>query len=199
LLAPYLQLYQIHSATFASGVLDDRPVLAELARLKASGLAIGLTLSGPNQAEVLERAMTIAIDGARLFDVVQATWNLLEPSAGPALQAAHTQGMGVIVKEALANGRLTERNTDPAFAAQRQALERQALRLQTSVDALALAAALAQPWAGVVLSGAATVEQLRANIRAPQVAWDAEATNVLAELAESPAAYWEQRQRLPWN
>ena len=199
LLAPYLRLYQIHSATFESGVLDDWVVLAELAQLKAGGAAIGLTLSGPNQADVLERAMPIAIDGARLFDVVQATWNLLEPSARPALQAAHAQGMGVIVKEALANGRLTDRNGDPTFASQRQMLERQALRLQTSIDALALAAALAQPWAAVVLSGAATVEQLRANIWAPQVAWDAEAAEALASIAEPPASYWEQRRRLPWN
>ena len=34
---------------------------------------------------------------------VQATWNVLEPSAGPALADAHVQGWGVIVKEALAN------------------------------------------------------------------------------------------------
>jgi aryl-alcohol dehydrogenase-like predicted oxidoreductase len=199
LLAPYLRLYQIHSATFESGVLDDWAVLAELGRLKAGGIAIGLTLSGPNQAQVLERAMTIVIDGVRLFDVVQATWNLLEPSAQLALQAAHRLGLGVFVKEALANGRLTERNTDPTFASQRQALERQALRLQTSIDALALAAVVAQPWADVVLSGAATVEQLRSNVCAPQVAWDAEADEALASITEPPAAYWEQRRGLPWN
>jgi aryl-alcohol dehydrogenase-like predicted oxidoreductase len=199
LLVLYLRLYQIHSATFESGILDDQAVLAELARLKASGMAIGLTLSGPNQAAVLERAATITVEGKQLFDAVQATWNLLEPSAGPALVAAHAAGMGVIVKEALANGQLTDRNSDPAFAPQRLMLERQALRLQTSVDALALAAALAQPWVDVVLSGAATVEQLRANIWAPHVAWDAEAEEALAKLAEPPAAYWERRRRLLWN
>jgi aryl-alcohol dehydrogenase-like predicted oxidoreductase len=53
------------------------------------------------------------VDGVRLFDAVQATWNLLEPSAGPALAEAHAAGLGVIVKEALANGRLTDRNDDP--------------------------------------------------------------------------------------
>ena len=40
------------------------------------------------------------------FDCVQATWNVLEPSAGPALAAAHDAGLGVIIKEAVANGRL---------------------------------------------------------------------------------------------
>jgi len=199
LLAPYLRLYQIHSATFESGVLDDGAVLVELAQLKAEGVAIGLTLSGPSQAAVLERAAAITLDGVRLFDVVQATWNLLEPAAGAALSAAHSDGMGVIVKEALANGRLTGRNNEPAFAAQRHALEQQAQRLGAAVDALALAAALAQPWADVVLSGAATTQQLDANLLALGVAWDDEAALALAPIAEPSASYWETRRKLTWN
>lgn len=106
LLGNHLDLYQIHSATLESGVLTDRAVLEELARMRQSGLRIGLTLSGPEQAETLGRALEIKIAGDRLFDCVQATWNLLEPSTGPALQAARAAGMGVIVKEALANGRV---------------------------------------------------------------------------------------------
>ena len=39
-----------------------------------------------------------------LFDCVQATWNVMEQSAGPALLEAHEAGLEVIVKEALANG-----------------------------------------------------------------------------------------------
>src|SRR6202007_1830791 len=108
----YIVLYQIHSVTMESGVLDDQSVLDELARLKSKGTHIGLSLSGPDQAATLRKAMTLSFDGLRLFETVQATWNLLEPSAGPALSEAHAAGMGVIVKEALANGRLTNRNPD---------------------------------------------------------------------------------------
>jgi aryl-alcohol dehydrogenase-like predicted oxidoreductase len=194
-----LGLYQIHSATLASGVLGSAPVLGELARLKQAGLAIGLSLSGAEQADTLARALEVQFDGARLFDAVQATWNLLEPSAGPMLAQAHAAGLGVIVKEALANGRLTQRNADPAFGPQRAVLERQAARLGASVDALALAAALAQPWAGVVLSGAATAAQLESNLRAAQVRLDGEALAELAGLAEPPADYWAARTRLAWN
>jgi aryl-alcohol dehydrogenase-like predicted oxidoreductase len=197
-LGGYLRLYQIHSATLDSGVLDNGEVLAELARLKRQGVAVGLSLSGADQAAVLERALTTLVDGVRLFDGVQATWNLLEPSAGAALAQAHAAGMLVIVKEALANGRLTIRNDEPAFAARRALLERHASRLGTTLDALALAAANAQPWAGVVLSGAATVAQLASNLRAPDVRWDAEAAAELAGLAEPPREYWETRKRLPW-
>src|SRR5207244_7253838 len=112
----------IHAATLQSGVLDDRAVLAELARLRTTGLKIGLSVSGPAQGETLRRALDVTVDGQRLFDCVQATWNLLEPSAGPALRLAHDAGLGVIVKEALANGRLTARNNDPEFASRRRLL-----------------------------------------------------------------------------
>lgn len=194
LLGPQLDLYQIHSATLDSGVLDDAVLLKELARLRSAGLCIGLTLSGPQQSETLWRALQIVVDGERLFDTVQATWNLLERSAGPALQAAHDAGMGVIVKEGLANGRLTARNAAP-----RRLLEQVAARLHTTLDALALAAVLAQPWVDVVLSGAATIPHLHANLDARNVPWDDEAADRLVPLAEPAAAYWETRRRLPWN
>ena len=74
LLGPYLNLYQIHSTTLESGVLDNRDVLNELAALRGNGLNIGLSLSGPSQNEVLRRALNVTIDGKRLFDCVQATW-----------------------------------------------------------------------------------------------------------------------------
>jgi len=194
-----IDLYQIHSATLESGVLDDAAVLGELARLKAGGLAIGLSTSGPGQADVVRRALELRVDGAPLFDAVQATWNLLEPAAGPVLAEAHAAGLGVIVKEALANGRLTPRNADPAFAPARAVLEAEAARLGCGLDALAIAAALAQPWAGVVLSGAATAEQLGSNLAALAVGWDAAAAAALGALAEPPNVYWATRAGLPWN
>lgn len=200
-LGAHLNLYQVHSATLDSGVLTDRAVHEELARLRGSGWRVGLSLTGPRQAETLRRALELTdpAGGGRLFDCVQATWNVLEPSAGSALAEARGAGLGVIVKEALANGRLTDRNGDPAFAASRRVLGAEAARLGTTPDALALAAALARPWADVVLSGAATPGQLRSNLGALAVAWDETAAGALAGLAEDPAAYWETRARLPWN
>jgi aryl-alcohol dehydrogenase-like predicted oxidoreductase len=198
-LGGYLRLYQIHSATLESGVLDDAAVLGELGELKRGGLAIGLSLSGAGQAATLERALAVAVDGVRLFDCAQATWNVLEPSAGPALARAGAAEVQIIVKEALANGRLTGRNAEPAFAAKRAVLDRQAARLGTTIDALSLAAALAQPWASAVLSGAATVAQLESNLQALHITLDDEARAALAGLAEPTEAYWETRKRLAWN
>lgn len=199
LLGDHLDLYQIHSATLDSGVLDNQAVLDELARLRQEGLRIGLSLSGPKQPETLRRAMNIEVSGRRLFSTVQATWNLLEPSAGAALQEAHAAGIGVIVKEALANGRLTPRNDRPDFASQRRLLDELAADLGVGIDGLALAAALAQPWAGVVLSGAATVDQLRANLDAFSVDWNDDIAGRLQPLVETPETYWAIRGNLNWN
>jgi aryl-alcohol dehydrogenase-like predicted oxidoreductase len=96
--------------TLESGVLDDVRVLDELSRLRSEGLAIGLSVTGPTQADVIRRALDVNTNGVGLFQVVQTTWNLLEPSAGAALAEAKAHGLGVIVKEVLANGRLTDRN-----------------------------------------------------------------------------------------
>jgi aryl-alcohol dehydrogenase-like predicted oxidoreductase len=95
----------------------------------------------------------------------------------------------VIVKEALANGRLTARG---AF----RELVEAAADAGATADALALAAVLAQPWADVVLSGAGTVEQLESNLAALEIEPDLARLEVLRE---DSAAYWETRAALPWN
>ena len=187
LLGNHLRLYQIHSATLDSGVLDDPEVLFELAKLRNSGMAIGFTATGPRQPETIERALEVGG-----FDAVQATWNLLERSAGPALAAAHAEGLGVIVKEALANGRLTSRGDVPELAAVARGTGR-------TPDALALAAVLAQPWADVVLSGAATVAELESNLVARMLEPGHDVLDALDVIGEDPDTYWEKRSELAWN
>ena len=189
LLGPNLRLYQIHSATLDSGVLDDRAVLEELAQLRARGLSIGLSVTGPRQAETIERALEVGG-----FDTVQATWNLLEPAAGFALAAAHAAGVCVIVKEPLANGRLTVRGRVLELA-------EAARHADSTPDALALAVVLAQPWADVVLSGATTVDELASNLAALGLALETEPELIerLDTIREDPVTYWKTRAALPWN
>jgi aryl-alcohol dehydrogenase-like predicted oxidoreductase len=186
-LGEHLSLYQIHSATLSSGVLDDPEVRALLADLRSSGVAIGLSVTGTEQAATILRA--IEVGG---FDTVQATYNLLERSAGDALAAAHEAGIGVIIKEALANGRLTARGGIAA-------LNTAAARVGASEDALAIAALLARPWVDAVLSGAATVAQLHSNLGAVDVEWDEALEAELASLVEPPDQYWETRSGLTWT
>ncbi|HEX2375512.1 MAG TPA: aldo/keto reductase [Actinomycetota bacterium] len=195
LLGRHLDLYQVHSATLDSGVLEDRAVLDALARLREEGVVIGLSSSGPGQAATIRRALEVTADGAAPFACVQATWNPLEPSAGPALAEASAAGWGVIVKEAVANGRLSPHGQEPATAA----LGRVAARHGVGVDAVALAAALANPWADVVLSGAVTPTQLESNLAAVRVELDPGELAELVGLAEPPERYWGARATLAWS
>jgi aryl-alcohol dehydrogenase-like predicted oxidoreductase len=209
LLGPWLRLYQIHSATLESGVLRDTAVLAELAARRGEGLAIGISVSGVRQADAIRTALEVRVDGVCPFDAVQATWNVLEPSAGPALEEAHAAGLGVIVKEALANGRLVvaasddERERARTLAtldsiADRRARAGAAARVKRR-DAVAIAAVLSQPWADVVLSGAVTRAQLGSNLTALDLALGANELEELVTLAVPAADYWRVRSSLAWS
>lgn len=194
LLGPWLDLLQVHSATLDSGVLEAPEVLDRLVALRRDGVvrAIGLTLSGARQAETLAAAVRLERGGERVFDTVQATFNVLERSVGAALAAAHASGMGVLVKEALANGRLVR-------GAPADRLRPIAAGQGVGPDAVALAFVLAQPWADLVLLGPSRVDQLRENLSAPRVVLDREARRTLDELCEPPDAYWAERSALPWR
>jgi aryl-alcohol dehydrogenase-like predicted oxidoreductase len=194
LLGPWLKVYLVHSVTPDSPLLHDRALLERLARLRDEGLTPGLSLSGPQQGEVLDRALALEVDGQPVFGAVQATYNLLEPSAGPALAAAHGAGWQVVIKEALANGRLTDRGAQLSPAL----LERSRAH-GAGPDAVALAAVLAQPFAQVVLSGAGTVSQLHSNLAARSVLLDRAALDDLFSSPEPPGRYWQTRSSLPWN
>jgi aryl-alcohol dehydrogenase-like predicted oxidoreductase len=199
LLGAHLDLYQIHSAMLESGVLDDAGVIDALASARATGLRIGFSVSGPRQGDTIWRALDVRRDGERVFDAVQATWNLFERAAEPALRAAHDLGVGVIVKEAVANGRLTSRGLGSVAPDAAEALVTEANRLGVTPDVLALGAVLAQPFADVVLSGATTVDQLESNVAAYRLAIPADALARLAALTMDTDRYWRERGALRWN
>lgn len=193
-LGPWLSTYSIHSATLDTGVLDDGAVLEALDAFAADhGVRLGLTVTGPAQAATLRHALD---QHAERFSVVQATFNVLEPSVGDALAEAHAAGWGVVVKEGVANGRLTDRSDDAHVL---EVLGREARRLGTTPDALALAWVLAHDTVDVVLSGASTVAQLDANLAAVEVVLDDEAHAALSGLARPAEAYWAHRRTLAWT
>jgi len=180
-------VYLVHSVTVDSPALSDAGILARMAEIAAAGVRVGFSTSGPRQGEVVDRALRLP--GAP-YAAVQATWNLLEQSAGPALARAHGAGWLVVVKEALANGRLTAGGGEGAVLSQAE-------RDGQAPDAYALARALERPFVDLVLSGAVTAGQLASNLAArpprtpPGPAVDA--------LAEPPERYWAQRSALAWG
>ncbi|MFF4727723.1 aldo/keto reductase [Streptomyces mirabilis] len=192
LLGDRLDLYQIHSVTPDSPALTDKELHAKLAEAAAEGLSIGFSTSGPAQADAIRAALAVTVDGEPLFRTVQSTYNVLETSVAPALAEAHDAGLTVIVKEGMANGRLAAEHAPDAV---------RAIAEETGLgaDAVALALILRQPWAGVVLSGAATSAQLASNLHAAVVDLNEDQLTRLAALAEDPDVYWERRGQLPWH
>ena len=196
LLGDRLRVYHVHSATLETGVLDDAPLHRALAGLRERGVAVGISTSGPEQATAVRRALEVRVDGRPLFTSIQSTWNVLETSVAPALAEAVDAGARVLVKEGVANGRLAPGGQDSAGARRVAEL---AASLEVDVDVLALAAALAQPWAGVVLSGAVTPAQVRSNASAARLDVPAAVLDELTGLAEDPAAYWGARSQRSWG
>lgn len=176
-LLPRVDLYQVHSLTADSPLFSDRALQDAMV---AIGVPLGFSTSGPRQADAIRKALDLGI-----FSSVQSTWNVLETSAGAALREAHDAGLRVLVKEGVANGRLV---VEPP-----QAVAAQAKALGVGPDAVALAAIARQPWVDVVLSGAASPEQLRSNVDALRIEVD------LPDLAEPAERYWQTRAGLTWN
>ena len=196
-LAGALALYQVHSLTEDSGVLGDDALLAALAQLRDEGVMVGLSTSGPHQADTLRRALAVTVGSAPLFAAAEVTWNVLEPSVAPAAAEAAQAGWAVLIKEAVANGRLAPGGdaTGPGWP-----LGAAAAAAGATPDAIALSAALAQPWATIVLSGAVSTAQLQSNVAALRVAAPPEfASELTKATAESAPTYWSERSARPWS
>ncbi|MGN6242791.1 MAG: aldo/keto reductase [Motilibacteraceae bacterium] len=194
LLGDRIAVYHVHSATLDTGVLKDAELHRRLAELRDRGVAVGISTSGAQQADAVREALEVVVDGRSLFTSFQSTWNVLETSVAPALAEARDTGARVIVKEGMANGRLA-----PGAVGEREVRFQQvAAALDVAPDALALACALAQPWATCVLSGAATPDQVRSNAAARDVEVPAEVLEELQSLAEPPAEYWAARSGRAW-
>ena len=196
LLGARLSIYHVHSATTDSGALADAELHRALADLREHGIRVGISTSGPRQAEAVRQALEVTVDGEPLFTSFESTWNVLEPAVGPALAEAADAGARVIVKEVVANGRLAPGGAAGAPDERAAAL---AEGLGTTVDRLAIAAALARPWAATVLSGAADPAQLRSNVAATALGLAPEVEEALLDLAEPPELYWSERSARPWT
>lgn len=191
LLGDVLRLYQVHSLTPDSPLFGDQALLDQLAALREHEVRVGFSTSGPAQADTIRRALELESGGRRVFTAVQSTWNPLESSAGAALAEAHAEGVLVQLKETLANGRLA---VEPP-----EAVRALAGKHGVGADAVAVAAALARPWADVVLIGPAGTAQLAGNLTAAGVALTSDDLQVLDSLQEAPADYWAHRASLSWG
>jgi aryl-alcohol dehydrogenase-like predicted oxidoreductase len=197
---PALQLYQIHSATFESGVLENTEVLLALDQIREStGVKLGISVSGASQKDILQTAFTMTINNKKLFDSYQVTYNVLEQSSFGILKKIMADGKTVIIKEALANGRLLENEKFKHYAATYAFLKELSKKYGVGMDAIALRFIMDHLAPQLVLSGASSTVQLAQNIKAIHFKLSPNEVSQLKFLAIKPGQYWKERSLLFWH
>ncbi|OEK07813.1 oxidoreductase [Flavivirga aquatica] len=197
---PELKIYQVHSATFESGILENKEVLKRLYSIKKEiGLQIGITTSGANQKEVIETALKVQVDGELLFDSFQVTYNIFEQSTLLVLKKVLQQGKSVIIKEALANGRVFKNENFQHYGVFYKKLSELSQKYQVGEDAIALRFIIDSLQPTYVLSGASNTNQLKLNLKALDFNLTEQELDFFKSIKESPKKYWEERSLLSWN
>lgn len=198
LMLPQLEIYQIHSATLESGVLTNEAVLNQLHHIKKeTGVQIGLSASGDNQTAIIKEALTIKVEGEYLFDSFQITYNILEQSTFEVLNLLNSKQKTIIIKEALANGRVFNQENTEAFSL----LSSLSQKYKVGIDAIAIRFIIETVAPTYVLSGAQTVNQLEQNLKAldANLFFTASELNQLKLVAVNPKSYWDERSGLAWE
>ena len=190
-----IDLYQIHSVTPESSVLQDKDVLKELHTIKKGGVDIGISTSGPQQKETITELLTIN-KGEKLFSFIQCTINIFEQSCIEILKSASDQGINVIAKEIFANGRLTNLN-DKFHQENFMEINKIASKLNITIEDLALIWVYQLPFVKIVLTGASTIHQLERNFNSlNKIKIDLPS---LKNFQLSETEYWNTRKSLSWN
>jgi aryl-alcohol dehydrogenase-like predicted oxidoreductase len=199
-LLPYLKVYQIHSATLETGVLENTEVLAQLAYLKkAHNLKIGLTTSGTNQVEVLKKALKVLIDGEELFDLFQVTYNFLDQSLQEISKNLINNNKSIIIKEALANGRIFRNEKYPHYNEMYSVLDDLSKKYNVGIDAISLKYCKQTVPESIVLSGVSNTEQLKENLKMNSFSLSIDDIEILSSFKTDPKFYWAERKKLQWN
>ena len=197
---PHLKVYQIHSATLETGVLKNDAILNRLALLKNEyQIEIGITTTGDNQVEVIKKALDVSIDGKQLFDAFQVTYNVLDQSLEAISNTLFKQNKKVIIKEALANGRLFRNSSYRHYNKLYNTLELLAKEYNVGVDVIALKFCQENIQESIVLSGASNVEHLESNLNINRITLSEEVINELKGFRIDATRYWQERKQLVWN
>ena len=199
-LLPYLKVYQIHSATLETGVLENTEVLRQLAFFKKKhNLKIGLTTSGTNQVEVIKKALAVLVDGKTVFDLFQVTYNFLDQSLQEVLAELMRQNKSLVIKEALANGRVFRNTAYPHYKKLYSVLEELSKKYTVGVDAISLKYCEQTVSNSIVLSGASTALQLKENVKLNDFSLSTHEIELLNSFKTAPELYWTERKQLQWN
>jgi aryl-alcohol dehydrogenase-like predicted oxidoreductase len=199
-LLPYLKVYQIHSATLETGVLENTEILEQLAFLKkVHNLKIGLTTTGTNQVEVIKKALKVLINGEQIFDLFQVTYNFLDQSLQEISKDLINKNKSIIIKEALANGRVFRNDRYPHYNEMYSVLDGLSKKYNVGIDAISLKYCQQTIPDSIVLSGASNTEQLKENLKMNSFSLSIDDIEIMNSFKAAPKFYWAERKKLQWN
>jgi aryl-alcohol dehydrogenase-like predicted oxidoreductase len=197
---PRLKVYQIHSATLDTGVLENEAVLKRLAFLKNEyNFEIGITTTGANQIDVIKKALDVSVEGNQLFDAFQVTYNMLDQSLNSISKELQQQNKRVIIKEALANGRVFRNANYTHYNELYNTLESLANKYNVGVDAVSLKFCEQTILGSIILSGASNTKQLEENLKVDLFHLSENELEKLIVFQVNADFYWQERRQLVWN
>ena len=157
-----------------------------------------MSTSGDNQNEIIQKALSVSIDNKALFDSFQVTFNVFDQSLLKISNLLQQENKILIVKEALANGRVFPNADYNHYKHTYELIESLSNKYNTSIDAIALRFCMDAVNPYSVLSGVAKKDHLSSNLLARDFQLTAEEINQIKNLAINPISYWEERKQLPW-
>lgn len=197
---PHLKVYQIHSATLETGVLENESVLNKLAFLKNEyKFEIGITTTGVNQIDVIKKALNVSVEGNQLFDAFQVTYNMLDQSLKHISGELNNQNKKVIIKEALANGRVFRNKNYSHYKKMYTVLESLAKKYNVGVDAISLQFCAQTNPKSIILSGASNAIHLEGNLKLNTFSLSEIELQQVKNFNSNPTNYWQERKQLDWN
>ncbi len=199
-LLPNLKIYQIHSATLDTGVLDNKSILQRLHQIKKEyNIIIGLTTTGANQVEVLKKALDIEIEDEPLFSAFQSTYNVMEQSILQLKEIFFNTNKKLIIKESLANGRLIPNTSFKEHDRLYRYITKLANEYNVGADAIAIRFCIDSFPEAVTLIGARSANQLQSNLAVDTFKLQKEEMELISSYRIDPTMYWDERKQLAWQ
>jgi aryl-alcohol dehydrogenase-like predicted oxidoreductase len=139
------------------------------------------------------------VDGEPIFDLFQVTYNFLDQSLKEMLAELIRQNKTIVIKEALANGRVFRNPRYPLYEEMYSILDNLSKKYKVGIDAISLKYCEQTITNSIILSGASNSEQLEENLKINSFLLSNDEIELLNSFKIKPEFYWRERKELQWN
>ena len=109
------------------------------------------------------------------------------------------QNKSIVVKEAMANGRIFKNERYPHYNKMYSVLYNLSKKHNVGIDAISLKYCEQTIADSIVLSGASNTKQLKENLKMNSFSLSIDDIEVLNSFKTTPESYWIERKKLQWN